>query len=73
MLLLIYFALGFIACIGIIVIEATSHQLTIELGNNYPTWIIYVCMSFAAFTSAGFSFVCYLGFYHLKKSLKGKH
>ncbi|MDB4534269.1 hypothetical protein N9242_05295 [Vicingaceae bacterium] len=69
-LLMIYFGLGFAACIGIILIEASTHQLSLELGNDYPVWIIYLAMSIFAMICAGLFIACKVGHYYLKKSTK---
>lgn len=67
---MVYFLLGFLACIGVIAIEATTHQLSLEIGGDFKPWIIYLSLAVFAFTLAGLAFLCYLGYYYLKKNIK---
>ena len=69
-LLMIYFSIGILACIGVIVIEATTHQPSIEIGENFQPWILYLCMGIFAIVLAGIGVACGVGYYYLRKSLR---
>lgn len=52
--------------------EANTHQLSNELGDDYPTKIIYMAGSTFAVLCLGFCILGFIGFYFLRKSIRKK-
>jgi hypothetical protein len=50
--------------------EANTHQLANEIGNNYPSKIIYLALSAFIVICLGFMTACYIGYYFLRKNLR---
>lgn len=69
-LAIIYFGLGFLASIVFIVIEAFTHQISIDIGKEFSPWIIYVVIGILAIVFAGIVTGLCIGFYHLRKNIR---
>ena len=69
MLLMIYFGLGVLSCIGIIIAEASTHILSSEIGSDASPALIYTALGVFAFICAGLVTLCYVGYYYLKRSV----
>jgi ABC-type antimicrobial peptide transport system permease subunit len=69
---MVYFGLGILASIAVIIIEASTHQMSIEIGENFNPIIIYLGLSLFIIALAGIFTACYIGYYHAKKSLKNR-
>ena len=71
-LVMIYFSIGALACIGVIGIEAFTQQMSLEIKEDSPefqSWIIYVGMVVMLIICLGFVFSSYLLFRFLKNDL----
>ncbi len=66
----IYFGLGLLATIVMIIMEATMQVMSSELGEDYPTWILYVSGVVFAIFVGGLGMGCGIGYYQLKKYIK---
>ena len=69
-ILMVYFGLGFLACVALIIFEASTHQISLEIGNDFNPAIIYLGLSLFAIVVAGIFTACYIGYYHARKKLK---
>jgi uncharacterized membrane protein (Fun14 family) len=71
-LVMIYFSLGGLASLGMIFIEAFTHQMSTEIQQDsaeFQAWLIYVGMLVMLITCAGFVFTAYLGFRFLRRDI----
>ncbi len=69
-ILMVYFGLGILASIALIFIEISTHQISIEIGNDFNPNIIYLGLSLFLVVLGGIFTACYIGYFHAKKSLK---
>ena len=70
-LLGIYFALGLLASLGLIIMEANTNQLTNEIvkeQSDFENWIIYLGLSVFSIICVGISFVCFFCAKAIKKA-----
>ena len=69
-LFIIYFMIGALASIAMIVIEAITHQMSLEIQEDNPSfqpWIIYVGIAVMTFISVGMAFGVFMGYRSVKK------
>ncbi|MDG1476951.1 MAG: hypothetical protein P8Q14_07375 [Vicingaceae bacterium] len=70
MLAIIYLSLGFIAGIGVIVMEVMTHKMSKEIGGDFNPWIIYVGLGVYLFTIRGMLLGCGIGYYKLRVRIR---
>jgi len=64
-----YFALGILACIGLIALELTTHKMSIEIAEDtedFSPWIIYVSLTVMAIFTAGLAIVSFFSHKYLR-------
>lgn len=69
-LAIIYLSVGFIAGIGFIVIEAQTHKMSNEIGNDFNPWIIYAGMIVYLFIIGGLLMGAGIGFYKIRQKIR---
>ncbi|MCB0401136.1 MAG: hypothetical protein KDD41_03575 [Flavobacteriales bacterium] len=72
-LLGIYFSLGMLASVVLIILEYTGGQMSAELIEEFPEFdsrIIYLGLTVFALCCGGIAFTCFFGVYAIKKGLR---
>ncbi len=69
-LAIIYFSLGFIASVVLIVMEFNSHQMSREIGGDFDSWIIYLGLGLFSIFLGLIIMSLGAGFYHLRKNIR---